>query len=229
MMTRGIFISASGMITQQTALDVTANNLANVNTNGFKADGYVFQSVLTSQLGPAAVVPVGGFTDSSSGTIVRTRRPLDVAFTGPGYLAISTPQGIRYTRDGALDIRNGKLTTEDGMEVLGSDDRPITVTGGTPTIGGDGTVAVNNVQVGKLKLMEGASFTKVGSNRYAGTATPSRAASLESGALESSNLSAVHEMVSMIEIMRAYEANQRVLTAQDEAIGRAVNDLARLA
>src|SRR4029079_3989125 len=114
-------------------LDVVANNIANINTTGFKADGSMFEEYLSS----AARTNVNGkvsfvqdrctWHDMSQGSIERTGSPLDVAIDGKGYLVLQTPRGERYTRNGAFQIGpNGNLMTADGMPVLG-DGGPITL------------------------------------------------------------------------------------------------------
>jgi flagellar basal-body rod protein FlgG len=230
-MLRGIYSSAAGMLSQQAALDVTANNLANVNTAGFKADGTVFSAVLRDMMsqGATGTTAVQTFTDFSSGALQHTGSPLDVAILGEGYFTVNTPQGVRYTRDGSFHVdQNGILSASDGCPILSVVNKPINIGTVKPVIHSDGTITAKDNIIGKLGIVNSTNMRKVGENHFEGSVTPAKDVNLTTGGIESANISVVNAMVSMISIMRAFEANQRVLTTQDETLGRAVNDLARL-
>lgn len=236
-MVRGLYIAAEGMLARQTAQDVIASNLANANTNGFKADRLVFQTALErmvirpsasiGSLSGGAVVS-GTFADLSQGSIQTTGNPFDLALVGEGFFAIQTPNGVRYTRNGAFQLNEeGVLVTRRGEPVLGSRGPVQLSSTGSIRFEADGTVLVDGTPVDQLLIVTGR-LNKEPSGLFVGNATPLENPTLVSGALESSNVSVVAEMIAMIEVMRAYEAAQRVIRAHDEALAQAVGELAQI-
>ncbi len=145
MSTKGVYTALSGAMAQSLRLDTIANNLANVNTPGFKKDQQVFQEYLTANEKPPEVIQVpkiaatvesfydmqggdksyvdtaGTYTNFSQGSMRATNAPLDVAIDGNGFFEVATPQGVRFTRLGAFKMDgNGQLVTKDGYPVLKS-------------------------------------------------------------------------------------------------------------
>lgn len=145
MSTKGVYTALSGAMAQSLKLDTIANNIANVNTPGFKRDQQVFNEYLTANEKPPSVIQVprvpasvesfydmqggdkgfvdskGTFTDYSQGSLKRTGNPLDVAIDGPGFFEVSTPQGVRLMRAGNFTLNGqGELVTKDGYAVLKS-------------------------------------------------------------------------------------------------------------
>lgn len=143
MSSKGIFSAVSGAMAQSSRLDTIANNLANVNTTGFKKDRQVFSEYLTSyekqndviqvprvpasiesfydmQGGDTAYVnPAGTYTNFDQGALRSTGSPLDVAIEGKGFFEVSSPQGLRFTRSGSFQIdAAGRLVTKEGFPVL---------------------------------------------------------------------------------------------------------------
>lgn len=251
-----LWTAATGMLAQQTALDVTSNNLANVNTVGFKAGRVAFQDLLYVEVNRRLATRQGnemGLGTSIAavqaqfrqGSFQGTDRLLDVAITGTGFIAVRRPDGTAgYTRAGNLQIdAAGQLTDATGNVVQ----PPITVPPGadmgTFTIGRDGAVNVKvNGQLqalGQLQLavfQNPAGLEQVGGNVYIESANSGAAqlvafeqqgaGHLEQGVLEMSNVNAVDEMTSMIATQRAYEAVAKVVTASDEMLQTA-NQLRR--
>ncbi|MBI5816303.1 MAG: flagellar basal-body rod protein FlgF [Nitrospinae bacterium] len=157
-MHKDMYVSASGHIAAQKRLDTIANNLANINTPGFKSDQLVFESYLAnakdaapqgaavSQTSQSDYVMVADqYTDFTQGVVKTTENPLDVAIDGEGFFSVMTSQGEMYTRNGAFKIgQNGELVTSDGHIVLDDQNRAISVRDGTVTIDEDGSVWVGN-------------------------------------------------------------------------------------
>nr|WP_301002540.1 flagellar hook-basal body protein [Capsulimonas corticalis] len=247
--TRGIYTAASGMIANEQAQDAIAHNLANVNTTGYKQDipcFSSFQSLLlqNSSQGHSAVGTLGNgggvyklATDYSTGAMQKTGNPLDVALSGDAFLEVQTPQGIRFTRDGSMTMnaQNQLVTVTGGAQVLDSSNRPITIPQGAKniTIGLDGQIKADGQSVATLGLAgisAADNATKVGDNMV--TVPQVRPASAGSevrqGFLETANTSIVGDMVSMIAVLRAYETDQKMLQTEDDATGKAVNDVAKL-
>lgn len=237
-MNRGIYSATAGMSMLQKQLDVVANNLANVSTNGYKKDILAFNDVLGSTLrsgtasigsmgyGPNAAIEVTAFDEV--GQITATGNPLDIAIEQPkGAFAIrSQADGqIYYTRDGAFTRSSeGKLVTKSGDLVLDDRLNEIDLSTGPPEVKPDGTILVNGTEAGKIGVFDG-QFRKVGGNRWAGNASPIEDSKLRGAALEGSNVNSIEAMVGMIELQRAFEIAQRSITTQDELSQRLISSL----
>src|SRR5262245_48390758 len=153
-MQNALLVGLSRQVALARELDVVANNIANLNTAGFKSDGAVFEEYISptarSENFMNADQPVSfvhdraTWIDLSQGPLERTGNSLDIAINGKGYLAVQTPRGERYTRNGALQVNsNGELVTSEGYQVLG-ESGPITLQpkDRNITISEDGTVSV---------------------------------------------------------------------------------------
>jgi flagellar basal-body rod protein FlgF len=234
------------MYANQMLMDVLAHNLANINTIGFKRDGIAFREQLEKEL----VIPEGRayrsvgrlgsgpalyaeFTYSEPGPSITTNNPLDVMLEKPNqFLAVDTPDGVRYTRDGSLRLNTeGILVNRDGHPVLDRTYREIRI--GLPgeytsvEITPQGAVVVDGVEVADLGVFEG-SLAKTGKGLWIGDATPVEEISLLPGTLEASNVNAVETMVQMILLLRNFESAQRALQTQDEMTGKLIQSLANL-
>jgi flagellar basal-body rod protein FlgF len=242
-MYKGIYIAASGAILKQTQLEVLTQNIANANTAGYKKDTlsfkeYLFQTEAGGEPDGRAMSDFSSSkTDFSTGTIISTGNPLDIAIEGNGYLAL---EGGKYTRRGDLKKDGeGYLTTHDGIKVQGSGG-PIMlpVDSIEVNINGDGKVMVTQqgstipTEIDTLKIMDfgpGATVTKSGDGLFTSTAAGTPATgSVRQGYLESSNVDAVREMVRMIDTMREFETYQKVIQTFDDATSKVTNDLGRL-
>jgi flagellar basal-body rod protein FlgF len=240
-MIRGLYVAAEGMAARQKAQDVLAMNLANVNTTGFKADRPVFETALQRTLyrvegtgaTPIGTLSAGAlltttYTDLQPGPLMRTGNPLDVAIEGEGYFAVQTPAGIRYTRNGAFSLNaEGILITREGFPVLGTQGVIRLPRSATLEIGEDGSLRIDGRVVDRLQIVQG-TMRKDTNGWLVGNATPVATPRLITGMLEGANVNIVREMVEMIEYLRAYETHQRVIQAQDETLGRAINEIARI-
>jgi flagellar basal-body rod protein FlgF len=247
-MDNSLLVSLSQQLAAYRAMDVIANNLANVSTPGFKRESAKFEEYVT-QLRPAEgqkgtqslsfVKDAGVMRDSSEGNLQQTGAPYDVAIAGNGFFQVQTKAGMRYTRDGHFSLDgNGNLVTSDGHQVQG-DGGAITIapTDGDINIASDGTISsvVNGIgnQLGKLKVVDFANpsaLTKQGANLYstAQTATTSATVNLRQGALEGSNVQPVIEISHMIEVMRAYEATATLSKSQEDMMRQAVTQLGQM-
>jgi flagellar basal-body rod protein FlgF len=246
-----LLVGLSRQMVLERQMDVVANNVANVNTNGFKADNSLFEEYLNSGAHEdnfigrdrrvSYVQDRGTFKDLSQGPTEQTKNPLDVAIDGGGFLAVQTPAGERYTRDGSLQINNqGQLVTASGNPVLGTSG-PIVFqpTDHDVSIASDGNITVlegiNRIDSvrGKLRLV---SFTdaqkllKEGSNLYSAgagtTAQPDLASRVKQGFIEKSNVNSVAEMSRMIDVTRAYQQIASMLQTQSDLHKSAIQQLA---
>jgi flagellar basal-body rod protein FlgF len=184
---RGLYTAASGALVAQSQADTVANNLANVNTNGFKATLLQVQSapsmdIYRVQTDPGttsgSVVPgvstaqyVGALGTGASiydtpsvfaqGSLEQTGNGLDLALAGSnGFFAVQTGNGVRYTRDGQfLRDNNGNLATQDGDAVLGTNGQSINIPQGPFAVGTDGTISQNGQRLGQLQVSQFANLT----------------------------------------------------------------------
>jgi len=200
---------------------VLANNLANVNTPGFKADQLNFSAVLDEATG-TTTVGAGQYVEFTPGSVETTGNPLDVAIDGDGFFMVDTPDGPRYTRNGSFHLgADGMLVTPEGYPVMGAGG-PVAINPDTAnvTISPSGEVFEDGTQVNTLSVVTfpaGVTPTKVGASLFKATGEiPAEQIRVTQGALERSNVEAVVEMTRMIEISRGYEAYQKLIQAMDQ-------------
>jgi flagellar basal-body rod protein FlgF len=235
-MDRGLYIAASGMLAELVRQDQLANDLANASTPGYKSDraaeSTFGQLLLQNRATGEPVGPLGlGAqiaeirTDFGQGPVRETGEPLDVALLGDGFLAVRTPAGIRFTRDGQLSLEpSGRLVTAQGLPVLDDQGREIVVKGGDPEISQDGTLSVAGRQVAKLAMVLLTGATKEGGTLFGGTVGPRPAETIvRQRALEGADVNPARAMVDMIVSMRTFESVQRVIHAIDETLGKGIN------
>lgn len=237
-MTPGIYRAAAAMASHLMKQDVLANNLANVDSAGFKADriSFAFRDVLLPKVAalagnlpatPSSSTIAGqSRTDFSAGGLRETGNPLDVALPDGEFLTVRTPAGDRYTRHGRLRLsQEGKLETADGFKVMGKGGE-IQIAGREVHLTERAEVVVNGAIVDRLALARFAdlqALRKEGNGLFSGPqAQPATASGLRTGYLEGSNVNPVRTMVEMITTLRAYEAAQRTVQLQDETIGKAM-------
>lgn len=261
-MIRGWYTGASGMNAQQNRLDTISNNLANVDTAGYKKDVTVtksfselllrrkdFDGVYQHPFGSADAAPIIGklglgvetnenFTDFSEGSLKLTNTSTDFALHGKGFFAIQTPEGERYTRNGNFMIgKEGILETKDGYPVLG-ENGIIQLEDDKFKVNDDGIIVTKDNQVvDRFKVVrfdDERYLKKVGTSFYIDTDI-SGPAYIAEGAqrpqfiqnyMETSNVNVVNEMVRMIEVNRAYEANQKTIQSEDSMMNTLWNRVA---
>lgn len=247
-MIRGIYSSASGMMAEMTRTDATANNLANANTTGYKKDVAVskdFASVMITRINDGQDADIGAMgrgtvideiaVNQEAGAIRNTGNDLDMAVDGKGFFVVQTPNGVRYTRNGAFTRSSqGELVTQDGYQVLGQNGAPIRLTGTKFAVNADGTVFNNGVQTGRLQVMDFVDerqLTKEGASLFAASGNAQRepaSGSVRQGTLEMSNVNVVTEMVNLINGYRAYETNSKSVQAHDQLLDKAVNEVGKV-
>lgn len=238
-------ITLSRQIALQRQMDVVANNMANINTNGFKSENMLFSDYLMP------VAKDNEYTgadrdlhytedwstvhDMSSGAIEQTGNPLDLALEGDGFFSVQTPQGLRYMRNGALSINaQGALVDLNGNPVLGQNG-PITFDSADTdiTISADGNIATANGSKGKLAIVEFTdpqSLAREGDNYYSGPAGNAAVNTrVTQGAIERSNVSGVTTMAEMIRVERAYQTLANLMQRQDDLRNSALQKLGTVA
>jgi flagellar basal-body rod protein FlgF len=255
-MIRGWYTGASGMNAQQNRLDAISNNLANVDTAGYKRDITISKSfpelllrrmnadgVYQTPVGSADAAPVIGklglgvetnenYTDFEQGSFKETKTKSDMALAGEGFFTVQTPDGERYTRNGNFLIgKEGILETKDGYPVLG-ENGPIQVSDDKFFVNEDGKIYSENDMhlIDRFKIVRFDNeryLKKTGESMYNTNETAGDAHIAEGkerprmlqGYTETSNVNVVNEMVRMIEVNRAYEANQKTITSEDSMMG----------
>jgi flagellar basal-body rod protein FlgF len=224
----GYYAACAGLQAQSQALELVANNLANVNTTGYRAQRALFRSLLgdsgagsTDALNRAVndfSMLGGSRTDLSSGNLERTGNSLDLAIEGPGFFAVQTQAGTLYTRNGNFQVSpDGRLVTAAGDPVLGQQG-PITIPGGAISISPDGTLSADGAISDKLRMVEfapGSAPAAVGNSYYAISQTDTRPAAdsyVRQGMLEASNVNSVAATVELINIQRKAEMMERAMS-----------------
>jgi len=251
---KGLYTAGAGMMMQMAKQDAVANNLANVNTGGYKKQIAVtraFPEMLISRLGeveknrrgeyePVPVEVIGGlgtgaaidkiYSDLSTGSIRQTDNNTDLALNSAGYFAVQTDQGERYTRNGQFKINSeGILTTNQGHPVLDTSNQPITIEGEFQ-VDDTGNIAVNGEIIAQLKVVafENPQYLiREGDNLLAAEQPANNLdrPGLLQGYIEESNVNAVKEMVELINVVRSYEALQKVVQAEDETTQAAIDQV----
>jgi flagellar basal-body rod protein FlgG len=236
------------MVAESLRTDAIANNMANVDTVGYKRDVTItkdFGSMLIEQVDGAAnqsdigSMGCGSVVDEVAtihdpGQILPTGNPLDLAISGNGYFTVQTANGLRYTRNGSFyRSAQGQLVTAEGDRVMGTNG-PVSLTGKKIVIGRNGSVQVDGVQTNQLRLVEFANdrtaLSKEGNSLYVSTGAqqPTQATgSLEQGSTERSNVNVITEMVNLIAGYRAYEINGKMVQTHDSMLDKAVNQVGK--
>ncbi|MGL5166333.1 MAG: flagellar basal-body rod protein FlgF [Afipia sp.] len=247
-----LLVALSRQMSLERQIDVIANNVANVNTSGFKANKSLFEEYLNTGArednfasGDRRVSFVQDRTayhDFSAGPLEKTGNPLDVSIDGKGLIAVQTPGGERYTRDGSFQINaQGQLVTTGGNVVLGTNgpivfqptDRDIKISSEGMITVREGIVTQFDSIRGKLKLVKFDNMQqlkKEGANLYsapAGTVAQADTASrVNQGFVEKSNVNAITEMTRMMEVMRTYQSVASLMQQQSDLRKTAIQTLA---
>jgi flagellar basal body rod protein FlgG len=251
-MTYGLWLSASGMAANQYRQNVAANNLANVDTVGFKHDlATLIERPVESREDADAAVHANLFFDRlGGGTFVKptrhafvqgpampTGQPLDAMIEGSGYFQVDTPDGVRFTRDGRFTVSaDGRLVTvAGGHAVLDQAGAPMAVVPGGPAavLDSEGRFKQGDIEIGRLGVAafeDESLLRKTGANLFTptGDARPRTIdARIVPGTLEGSTVDPIDGLTDMIEITRSFEINANMLRAQEQSLGRLLTEVAR--
>lgn len=238
-MENSIYVALSRQMALRRQLDVTSNNIANMNTTGYKNQRMLFTEFLekpgmhekVSFVQDRAVV-----RDLSVGAMTQTGNPMDLALTGHGYFTVDTASGPRYTRAGNFQLNDQRQMVDgSGLPVLADNGQPITIPNGTSAVkvSGDGTVSTELGPVAKLNIVTFKNeqlMTEVGAGLYVSDEEPQPAPTetkVAQGLLEGSNVKPVVEMTQMIEIQRNYMSAQKVVENEHERIRAMIQKLGR--
>ena len=212
-------IAVSRLIAQQRGMAVIANNLANANTPGFKAERVQFADWLSRQPMGAGENTVDYVQDRATwrepqdGTLSHTGNPFDLALAGPGYFTVQTPSGLRLTRAGRFGpLPDGTLGDEAGNPLLDASGQPIRVasTDTQVTVAGDGTISGNAGQIGRIAIVtpnDPAQMQAQGAHLFdpRGATAPAASPKIVQGAIEDSNVQPIAELTRMMTMAREFE------------------------
>lgn len=239
-----LYVGLSRQLTLQRQLDVAANNLANLDTAGFKVEQLMLQSdPLRPTEGRSRLDPIKYVIDSgvarsfTPGTLEKTASPLDLAVEGDGFFQVRTPQGLRYTRDGrfSLDAQN-QLVTQAGDPVLDGSGSPITLDPkrGEVSVAKTGEISQGGqpgAKVGVMRFANLSGLSKGGDGLFSSADTPVAAtdAGVRQGYLERSNAQPVVEVTHLVEINRAYERIASMMNSAHDLSRSAIQRLGKAA
>ncbi len=229
-------VALSQQMVLRRQMDLIANNIANANTDGYKAERMLFDTYLQPIGAPgkaAFVQDVAVAHDTREGEISVTGNPLDIAIKGEGFFPIDTTEGVRYARGGHFQLdQDGVLVTSSGHPLLGDDGFPIIASPGANeiTITTDGIVTSEGIEIGRLEAVTFDNLyalRKVAGGLYRTDQTPIPAGDvkIEQGAIEKSNVEPIIEMTRMISLLRSYQSTQRLIQDQNQLRQRAISVL----
>jgi flagellar basal-body rod protein FlgF len=222
-------------------MEVVANNMANTNTPGYKAQEMMFREYLVPTRSTNRAVgdklsfvqDVGLVRDTREGPLSKTDNPLDLGLHGEGYFQIETEAGMRYTRSGHFRLdEGGMLVDSQGFAVMDTRDQPIIFAPNESkiSIAPDGTVSTENGQVAKIKVVRFNSdqdLRNVGDNLFDTTQDPEvvQRPQVMQGMMEESNVEAVSEMTKMMSVLRQYESTQKIIDSETDRMSKAMTVL----
>lgn len=232
-------IALSRAMTLQRQMDMVANNVANLNTTGFKGEQPVFTEFLIEPRKDESYSMVqdkASVRNLAQGTMQQTGGTFDVALMGDGYFALDTLQGVRYTRAGNFTLNDQRtLVNVSGLPVLDDSGNTIQLPAGARdiTITSDGTIFANQAQVGKLRVVtftEPQKLQPIGNSLYQTDelAKADTATTVQQGYLENSNVQGVTEMNRMIEVARQYESVQNIMKSEHDRLRNAYSKLSKI-
>lgn len=238
MQNNSIYVGLSSLVTLERRMDAIAHNVANVSTVGFRGEGTKFESIVSDKANDQVSFASAGksYIRTEAGPLIKTDNPLDVAVKGDAWMAVSTPQGQVYTRDGRMKMMmTGDLVSVMGHAVLDVGGAPIVLdpNGGAPKISSDGAIYQNGAQIGAIGLysiptdaeLKYAGNSGVVSNKPAVPIVDSNSVGVVQGMIEGSNVDAMTEMTRLISVSRAFEQVNNLLTQQESTVAEAIRTL----
>lgn len=249
-MLKGLYTASSSMLANQRKLNVISNNLANANTAGYKKDYAIqesFPEMMISLIEQGKEIKQLGSLgtgvrlqetalDLKQGPLYNTDNQLDFAIEGNGFFVITTPAGLRYTRNGNFTLNQaGQIVTKQGYQVMGQQGPMQTITGREIKVDERGQLYLGGMTGDRFLIVDfpaGNQLRKIRDNLYQSTEEGEGLTAgyqLKQGYLENSNVNIIEEMVKMIETSRYFDSNQKVITAYDSSLDKVVNSVGRLA
>jgi flagellar basal-body rod protein FlgG len=236
-MLEGLYTAAAGMAAQQQRMDHLANDVANVNTAGYKHVRTGFRDLMYQQAGRGAATTVTQGAGSAAqivgrsfaqGSLRQTGEPLDIALEGPGFLQVRAPNGqVALTRDGSLHVTNtGELVTSTGAQVIPAVRFPAGTNLENVSVAADGTITSGTQTIGRLQAVDVTSpqaLTSIGDNLFVANAQSGAprnvGTTFAGGYLEGSNVELADAMVDMMDSQRAFQLASKAIEQQDQMMG----------
>lgn len=242
------YVALSRQMALWKQMDVVSNNMANMNTSGYKADDAVFSQFLaqTKDAKGVAAQPIyftqdfGSYQDFKEGAIVDTGNTFDVALQGESFFAVETTQGERYTKKGQFSLDfNGQLVTNEGHPVLSEGNEPFFFAPGEKeiVISESGEISSENGIIGRLKLVnfeDKQKLLKVAGTMFENTAgnamivNPNDTRVIQ-GAVEKSNVQGIEEMTKMVKLQRSYEYVQQMIDEEHTRLSNTISAFSQMA
>jgi flagellar basal-body rod protein FlgF len=237
------YIILSKLTAQQRAMDVTAGNLANMSTPGYRAERVVFADWLAIQRNTAA--PAGDralafsqdratYREQAEGTLTQTGNPLDIAISGNGYFTVQTPNGTRLTRAGRFSLQaDGTIADANGNALLDANNQPLKVTAADTniTVTADGGISSQNGAIGKIAVVAPADPNKMlaeGGRLFnpGGATAPVTRPKLVQGTVEDSNVQPISELVRMMDTERNFQFDTQFVELEGQRHQTAIDKIA---
>lgn len=234
-----INVALSRQMAVKDQMSVIANNIANMSSGGYKAERLIFKRFMAHTLGGEAINFVGKVNlhrDTRNGPITKTSNQLDIALKGHGFLAVQTPRGINYSRNGHLGLNsNGELITSAGHQVLDRGQKPIVIGNSVQnvTIAKDGTITADGAEVGQINVVKFENVQALkrnGNSLFRSNETPvtDEKTMIVQGHVEGSNVQPVLEMTQFMSAARFYQTVSKVIEREDERMRRAIETLGHM-
>ncbi|HBS30955.1 MAG TPA: flagellar basal-body rod protein FlgF [Parvularcula sp.] len=231
-MNNAIYSALSRQAALQQELASLANNIANASTAGYRGDGQIFSEYVNALPGEPSIsqTRIGGrLINDAQGEFIQTGAALDLAIEGEGYFVVATPQGERLTRAGAFQRNEqGLLATSEGHLVQGAGGGSITVTAGELVVSADGVISADGAVIGQVRVAtaDPTRLVREGTTLFrAEGALADVTPIVRQGFLEASNVTPVLELSRLIEVQRAFELGQQMMTDEEARIQRAISVL----
>lgn len=238
-MENSVYIGLSKQVVLRENMNIIANNVANVNTPGYRAQNMVFTEYIEDprymKEDMSMVLDYGQYQMTDPGSLKQTGNPLDVALVGNGFLGIQTPSGIQYTRAGNLTMdADGILRNARGMAVASTNGGDIVIPADAKEIRIDkkGVISTENGAIDQLMIAEFKNYQELnpaGNGLYTTTeaAIPAEKTTVMQGKLEGSNVQSVVEMTRMIDVLREYQAVQNMMQSEHERLRSSAQRLSK--
>ena len=240
-MENSTYIALSRQSGLRRQMDMVANNIANMNTPGFKAQRLLFREFLAGSDTPGGqgevsmVIDQAAVRDMAPGPLTATENQLDVAIMGDGYLVVDTPGGPRYTRNGRMSVdTEGRLIDVNGYPVMDQQNRAITLPrfSGQVDISAAGEVSTNEGVAGTIRLVRfdnESAMAPLGGGLMVTNEPPkeAEASTLAQGMIEQSNVVPIMEMTQMIQVARSYKSVQKLIESEHERQRQAIRELGK--
>lgn len=238
------YIGLSRQMVLRRQMEVVANNIANMNTAGYRGEHMLFQSHMMepdrpgqrNDHGISMVLDQAVVRDLRPGAMVQTGNPLDIAIVGEGYLVLDTPAGPRYSRNGHLSLdTERRIVDASGLPVMDANGGAISVPDGTAdiTISANGDVTADNAQIGTINIVgfdNELGLTPLGGGLYVSNDLPRPAQDTQviQGSYENSNVQPIVEMTTMIQLARSYQSTQKFVQDEHERQVTAIRRLGQM-